>query len=72
MMDLGTRAGIPVFAARYASDFSWWNVVPLNYIAKRYLPDRKVMTEREWVTFLYNLRGYDPPEELFDDAGIEI
>lgn len=72
MIDLGTRAGIPVFAARYAGDFSWWKVVPLNQTAKEFLPERQTMTEREWVTFLYQLRGYTPPDELFNGDGVEI
>ena len=72
MIDLGTRAGVPVFACRYKNDFSEWLAVPLNKIAKEKLPERKAMTEREWVTFLYELRGYTPPEELFDGASVVI
>lgn len=69
---LGTRASIPVFAARYKGDFSCFTVVPLNEIAIEKLPHRRNMTEREWVTFLYELRGYTPPEELFDGAKVKI
>ena len=72
MIDLGTRAGVPVIAVRYADDFAWWKAIPLNAKAKEWLPERQEMTEREWVTFLYNLRGYDPPEELFDGSKIRI
>ena len=72
MINLGTRAGIPVFAARYRGDFSEWQVIPLNEIAKEKQDERITMTEREWVTFLYGLRGYDPPEQLFDGASVRI
>lgn len=72
MINLGTRANIPVFAARYKNDFSTFVVVPLNDIAKSKLPERKTMTEREWVTFLYEIRGYIPPEQLFEGAQIRI
>lgn len=72
MIDLGTRAGVPVFATRYADDFSWWNVVPLNESAKRHLDERTTMTEREWVTFLYKIRGYELPQELFEDDEIVV
>jgi len=72
MINLGTRANIPVFAVRYSNDFSSWNVIPLNEISKTKVPERTCMTEREWVTFLYKLRGYSPPEELFDGALIKI
>lgn len=72
MIRLGTRAGVPVFASRYTDDFSVWNVVSLNELATKILPQRKAMTEREWVTFLYQLRGYTPPETLFDGAKIKV
>lgn len=72
MIDLGTRAGVPVIAVRYASDFVVWKAIPLNEKAKEWLPERREMTEREWVTLLYNMRGYDPPEKLFNDSSIRI
>ena len=72
MIDLGNRAELPVMAVRYTGDFSQWCVVPLNGIAKKWLPKRTEMTEREWVTLLYNLRGYDPPESLFEDANVQV
>ena len=72
MIDLGTRAGIPVLACRYSDDFTLWKVVPLNDEAKKHLPGRKEMTEREWVKFLYGLRGYDCPQEVLDNIDTEI
>ena len=72
IINLGNRAELPVFACRYADDFSWWKVVPLNKQAKTQLPSSETMNEKEWVSFLYRLRGYDPPEQLFNDANIQI
>lgn len=72
LINLGTRASIPVFAVRYKADFSEWNVIPLNEYAKEKLTGRMAMTEREWVTFLYQLRGYSPPESLFSGASVKI
>ncbi len=67
MIDLGTRAGIPVFACRYKSDFTLWNIVPLNNEAKKWMPNgRMLLTERQWVTFLYKIRGYDLPQAIFN------
>jgi hypothetical protein len=66
LIDLGTRAGIPVIAVRYAADFSWWRAVPLNAEARKWLPERREMTEREWITLLYHIRGYEVPAELFE------
>jgi len=72
MIDLGSRAGVPVFACRYRDDFAEWQVVPLNEVAKTFLPERKTMTEAEWVTFLYRLRGYDVPAGVISGLTIEI
>ena len=64
LIDLGTRAGIPVFAVRYADDFAWWRVVPLNQCAHEYLAEPRQMVEDEWVAFLYRLRGAEVPQEV--------
>lgn len=57
IIKLGDLAGRPVFAVRYADDFSWFLVVPLNGVAKNFMPDRQKMSEQEWVSLLYRLRG---------------
>jgi len=72
MINLGTMAGIPVFACRYSDDFTEWIITPLNDKAKLRLPNKQTMTERQWVTFLYELRGYTPPEELFNGSSVRI
>lgn len=73
MIDLGTRADIPVLAARYAGDFSWWNIIPLNECARRWVPERlEKISEREWVTLLYAIRGYIPPQSLWESLNVEV
>lgn len=72
MIDLGNRAGVPVIACRYSDDFSTWKVVPLNKEAKKYLPERQTLTEQGWVKLLYNIRGYDVPQEVLDGINVEI
>jgi len=72
LIDLGNRAGLPVFAARYSDDFSTWKTVPLNEPAKKWLPERAIMTEAEWVKFLYHIRGYEVPQQVLDGLKIEI
>ena len=67
MKDLSDRAGVPFFACRYKSDFSEFLAVPLNPIAKTYLPDRKPMTEAEWVSFLYGVRGRRVPSDTIKE-----
>lgn len=72
MIDLGNRAKIPVFAVRYAGDFSWWLVVPLNECAEVWLPERKHMDERQWVELLYHMRGYEMPEGLWEYSVVAV
>lgn len=72
LIDLGTRADVPVFACRYADDFSWFRVVPLNELARVYLPDPLIMTEPQWVTFLYRVRGYEPPAQWQQDFATTV
>jgi len=73
MIKLGNRAALPVFAVRYAHDWSWWRVIALNDLAKDNLGERRLeMTEEKWVSLLYRLRGRDMPLSLFQDMEIEI
>lgn len=72
LTDLGDRAQISVFAVRYADDFSWWRVVPLNAMAKTFLSERKEMTESEYIRLLYKIRGYDVPQSVLDGVATEV
>lgn len=72
LSDLGNKANVPVFAVRYAHNFSWFRLVPLNFVAKKLIPVRRMMSERQFVTFLYNLRGVQPPEEIFESLETAI
>lgn len=65
LAQLGDVAQLPVFVVRYAQNFSWWKVTSLNEVAKKMFPERQDMTEKEFVTFLYQLRGLKPPPEIF-------
>lgn len=66
IIDLGDKAGIPVFVCRYAGDFSWFKVVPLNDRVRECLAKQTKMTEEEYVTFLYRLRGYEIPRSILN------
>jgi len=68
---LCTKAGIPFFNCKYSTDYSWFDVTPLNQIGREMLPIPGIMTELEWVTFLYKLRGTVVPEsvkEIINDS----
>lgn len=68
LSNLGDCANLPVFVVRYSSDFTKWNVLPLNGIAKKWKHSEVTMTKLEYVTFLYKLRGEILPEGLFSGA----
>jgi hypothetical protein len=72
MIDLGDRAGIPVIACRYSDDFAKWQVVPLNSKAREHVPERRDMTEVEWVQALYKMRGYDCPQAVLEGIYTEV
>ena len=61
----------PFFESRYKSDFTSYEVTPLNGIAKRYWLENGpvTMTEKEYVTFLYLLRAQPLPSYLDWDGG---
>lgn len=61
---LATAANLPFFVVRYAADLSWWKVVPLNVMARRWLSKQVEMVEVEYVSFLYQLRGREVPTEV--------
>ena len=63
IIDLGNRATLPVFCVRYATDFSWWKVIPLNKFAFKVVPQRIVLDEQEYIGLLYQLRGRGMPTD---------
>ena len=63
------REAVPLFVCRYADDFSFWIVTPLNDCAKRILPSHAKLSKQGWVTFLYRMRGLALPAGLFDQNG---
>ena len=65
-VDLANAANIPAVVCRYADDFSWWFPSPLNEKARHYIGEPKRLSESEWVTLLYQMRGRSFPKELED------
>lgn len=72
LIDLGDRAGVPVIACRYSDDFSKWKVVPLNSVATKFIPERQELTEIEWVSLLYKIRGNEVPRSVLEGIHTEI
>ncbi len=54
---LGDLAQIPVIGARYVSNFSRFTVVPMNQLAKNFVPTTTKMVEAKFVELLYRMRG---------------
>lgn len=62
LVALGNMAGLPVFFVRYADDFSWFRVYPMNALATDYVNfDYLDMSECEYVDLLYRIRGTPCP-----------
>ena len=72
IVDLGKRADLPVFTVRYAGDFSWWWVTPLNAKAEALVPQARHLSEAEWVALLYRIRGRAMPESLLERMDIQL
>ena len=61
---LADRAALPAFYVVRAADFSWWRVQALNDHARDRLGvDLRVLSEPEFVSLLYALRGLNLPPE---------
>ena len=72
LIKLGNRAGLPVIACRYASDFSKWRVTALNGKAREIIPERTELDEAGWVSLLYKIRGREVSRDVLENMNIEI
>lgn len=60
-------AKLPLFAVRYSPDFVNWRVIPINTFASKKIGDTiEFNSEQAFVEWLYDLRGRDMPDDLFD------
>lgn len=59
--ELASRGDIPGFVVKYGTDPWRFRVYPMPGYAQGLYPHGRgeLITEREWVTFLYQLRGID-------------
>lgn len=63
LINLGNRASLPVFLVFYKHK---WNfvVTPLNHYAAQTQPPKGIISELQYVQFLYQLRGRHLPDEI--------
>jgi hypothetical protein len=59
---LSDCAKIPCFVVHYKSDYSLFRLVALNSIAKSKMPTDNVLSQREYIRWIYQLRGRVPKE----------
>jgi hypothetical protein len=64
---LANNALLPLFQVIYSSDFSRWQVRPMNYIARYRIPQPVEMNEPDFVRFLYSIRGREVPLEVLEN-----
>lgn len=67
MIDLANAASKPAFFVRYAGDFSWFRVFPMNPLATEWVGyDYQDLSERSYVQLLYRVRGIPCPLAVLD------
>ena len=54
---MGDRARIPSVVVHYKSDYSLFRPVALNSIAQSKIPTDNVLSQREYIRWIYRLRG---------------
>ena len=64
LIDLGNRAGIPVFCVFYTPDLKRFRAFALNDRGKGYGPPDDVISEYKYVDFLYYIRDRTMPESV--------
>ena len=50
--------GLPFIVAFYCNENWWFRVYPINTLAKKWFDEGEIMSEREYVTRLYKIRGW--------------
>lgn len=64
LQNLGDRAELPVFCVRYFKDDVKFEVTSINGLANKKVPTVKLMSEREYVRFLYKLRNINATDDF--------
>lgn len=66
LISVANRAKLPFFCTKYAEDFTWFKVKPLNEKARKIMATTETFSEQEYVVFLYELRGEKASEEVLE------
>ncbi len=72
LIDLCNKAAIPAISCRYSDDYSTYKATPLNVYARNYLHETKDLSEAEWVSLLYEIKGQVVSAELLENMKVTI
>lgn len=61
---LADRASLPFFIVVYDTNQVKFGVVPMNDLAKTFVPKTHILSEEKYVELLYRVRGRDVPESI--------
>ena len=64
LTNLANAASLPFFNVRYSDDLRAYYISPINELARSFLGECRLMAERQYVEFLYLLRGRVLPSRL--------
>jgi hypothetical protein len=57
---LANGVSVPFFIVRYSIGLTWFGVIPVNEVAKIFVPNFTIMTESEYIFLMYKIRGRLP------------
>ena len=67
LLGVAEKCQVPLLLVHYVADPWAFFVRPLNALARRWFPrTHQTVSERDWVRFLYKVRGREVPTELWD------
>lgn len=64
LKNLADRSAIPLYKVVYATSYSKFEVTPMNDIGEYLKPKNSLLSEHDYVSWLYFLRGYELPSDV--------
>lgn len=64
--ELADNSRIPYLITLYADNLTWYRVHPMNDYARQYIGETTKMSELEYVTLLYRMRGRIAPDDILE------
>ena len=66
LIGIAAKCEVPLLLVHYVAGDDWvFRVRPLNNLARKWFPRcHQIVSEREWVTFLYRVRDREVPDAV--------